>query len=53
MKKKIISIFLCLIILILFTQNIAAAPSRVSAQPIDEDVIKIYAYRVEPLVTLG
>ncbi len=52
MNKKIISILLCLIISVFFLPNLFAAPSRVSAQPIDDDVIRIYAYRTDPLVTL-
>lgn len=52
MKKKIISISVCIIIAAVSIQNLSAAPARVSSKPVDADVIKIYAYRSEPLVTL-
>lgn len=33
-------------------QNILAAPARVSANPVDENVVKIYAYKLLPLVSM-
>jgi hypothetical protein len=39
--------------LIVFTgQSLVAAPARVSANPVDEKVVKIYAYKMVPFVSM-
>jgi len=53
MNIKILrGIVLCIVVCIAAVSSVYAAPARVSAKPVDEHVIKVYAYRVEPLVTM-
>lgn len=40
------------VLCIIAVSSLSAAPARVSAKPVDENIVKVYAYRVEPLVTL-
>jgi len=42
----------CCFFLAIAGQGVTAAPARVSANPVDEKVVKIYAYKMVPLVSM-
>lgn len=53
MSLKPIKVLLLTVVLFASAFSIVcAAPARVSAKPVDEKEIKVYAYRIEPLVSM-
>ncbi len=46
------AVAMCCVLLAFTGHGLAAAPARVSANPVDEKVVKIYAYKMVPFVSM-
>jgi len=51
-RKPLKIVIITVVLFALVFSLVYAAPARVSAKPVDEKEIKVYAYRIEPLVTM-
>lgn len=52
MRSEMSKALIAAVLFALAGLNLGAAPARVSANPIDDKVIKVYAYQAPPLVVL-